>query len=38
MATVDLSTLPVKPTSFGRWQQLNGPLGLRGVRHERDRL
>ena len=28
MATVDLSTLPVKPTSFGRWQQLNGPLGL----------
>jgi len=28
MATVDLSTLPVKTTSFGRWQQLNGPLGL----------
>ena len=28
MATVDLTTLPVKPTSFGRWQQLNGPLGL----------
>lgn len=28
MATVDLSTLPVKPTSFGRWQQLNGPLDL----------
>jgi mannose-6-phosphate isomerase-like protein (cupin superfamily) len=25
---VDLSTMDAKPTAYGRWQQLNGPLGL----------
>ncbi|HYW28501.1 MAG TPA: hypothetical protein VE824_01735 [Gaiellales bacterium] len=28
MPAVDLSTIPVKATPYGRWQQLNGPLGL----------
>jgi mannose-6-phosphate isomerase-like protein (cupin superfamily) len=28
MPAVDLTTIPVKATPFGRWQQLNGPLGL----------
>jgi mannose-6-phosphate isomerase-like protein (cupin superfamily) len=28
MPAVDLTTTPVKATPFGRWQQLNGPLGL----------
>jgi mannose-6-phosphate isomerase-like protein (cupin superfamily) len=25
---IDLSTIPAKPTAYGRWQQLNEPLGL----------
>ncbi|HET7429655.1 MAG TPA: hypothetical protein VFJ66_09370 [Gaiellales bacterium] len=28
MPAVDLTMIPVKATPFGRWQQLNGPLGL----------
>ncbi len=28
MSTVDLSTHAVTPTSFGRWQPLNAPLGV----------
>jgi hypothetical protein len=28
MPLVDLTHHPVKPTEFGRWQQLNGPLGV----------
>jgi mannose-6-phosphate isomerase-like protein (cupin superfamily) len=28
MPIVDLTQHPVKPTEFGRWQQLNGPLGV----------
>jgi mannose-6-phosphate isomerase-like protein (cupin superfamily) len=28
MPAVDLTSHPVKPTEFGRWQQLNEPLGL----------
>jgi uncharacterized cupin superfamily protein len=28
MPAVDLTAHPAKPTPFGRWQQLNGPLGL----------
>ena len=28
MSSVDLSTHPVTPTSFGRWQPLNAPLGV----------
>ena len=28
MPPVDLTQHPVKPTEYGRWQQLNGPLGV----------
>jgi len=28
MPLVDLTQHPVKPTGYGRWQQLNGPLGV----------
>jgi uncharacterized cupin superfamily protein len=28
MPLVDLTQHPVKPTPYGRWQPLNGPLGL----------
>ncbi len=28
MTSIDLSTHPVTPTSFGRWQPLNAPLGV----------
>jgi uncharacterized cupin superfamily protein len=28
MPSVDLATHPIQPTPFGRWQQLNGALGL----------
>ncbi len=28
MSTIDLSTHTVTPTSFGRWQPLNSPLGV----------
>jgi len=28
MSSVDLTTLPVTATPYGRWQRLNGPLGL----------
>jgi mannose-6-phosphate isomerase-like protein (cupin superfamily) len=28
MQTIDLTTIPVAPTDFGRWAALNGPLGL----------
>src|SRR2546423_13721494 len=28
MPSVDLSTHEIKPTEYGRWQQLNAPLGV----------
>ena len=28
MPAADLSSIPAKSTPYGRWQQLNGPLGL----------
>ncbi len=28
MTSIDLEKLPVTPTSFGRWQPLNAPLGV----------
>ena len=28
MSSVDLTALPVTSTPYGRWQRLNGPLGL----------
>jgi mannose-6-phosphate isomerase-like protein (cupin superfamily) len=30
MPKVDLTTLPLTPTAYGRWQPLNGPLDLSG--------
>ena len=36
MTSIDLPAHPVTPTSFGRWQPLNAPLGCDGVRDQRD--